>query len=214
VTQKLVFAWQDSTGASSPTFQVIVEFQNQGTGWVQQSPGIGPRFSILGPSGAVTINNGVFSHALPELVGPGDKGYLLEDGTWPNTTVAAFATVDVTLGPGSFSRVAAPPDASFKMNAIKWATSGSNPGINASGTWIDLGSAPVGDIDIAVLCIGKDGSILGAAMDTSAIGGYIGYTLKQPRPFGTDVATPPLKPSDCAKSIGLLGQSATDSRLN
>lgn len=215
VTRELVFAWEDPPGSSNIPFQVIIEFKNKGTGWAEMIPDMSARVFIMDPTGAVTIDyTGWLRDAFPEFVGPGQTGYLFGTTSSRNKKVADFASVEYSLGPGSLPGVQMPgsvscrcfrsvasPGVKFEVNGIKWRTDDSHPGLLASGSVTT--SNRIASAAVLVMCISGNGSILGATAQT-----YLGsLPPNQPTAFETANRTPPLKPSDCATSVGLLGQN-------
>jgi hypothetical protein len=217
LTRELVFAWEDSPGYIST--QVIIEFKNQGAGWAQTFPDLNSDVFTFDTNGAQTgLGAGPLDYALPEFVAPGETGYLLAVNGGPTygmVKVTDFATVEYALGPGSVPgvqmpgskpcrcfRSVAPPGVTFEVGGINWLSDGSHLGLLASGSVTPSGGNAIPVARVAVLCIGADGSILGV---TTALS-LKNFLPDEPNAFETTVDTPPLKPSDCATSLGLFAQ--------
>ena len=217
LTRELVFAWKEPNDPTTPIHsQVIVEFKNQGKGWAQIFPDLFAKISVFASSGALTYEGqGWLGWALPEFVAPGETGYLFGDGGGLSTKLEDYATVEYALGPGSLPgvktpgtapchcfRSVAPPGVTFHMDRITWRSDASHPGLLASGSVTVSGGNAIPLARVAVLCIGADGSILGA---TTVRYNISDVHPNEPTAFDTVDSTPPLKPSDCATSIGLFG---------
>lgn len=92
ITKKIIHAWVSS--ASYVRYQVIVEVHNSGTGWADMVRGSSD-YTVYDKTGGVT-DTGSFVYAYPRYLGPGETGYLLDDGITDNAKVADFVTVDAT----------------------------------------------------------------------------------------------------------------------
>ena len=215
-TQQLVFAWDEPQFPGSIGIDVLVEFKNQGKGWAQMTPKVPYYLTFLDATGAVTEEGpGWYGRPFPEFVGPGEKGYLLDaTSSRMNAKVTDYARVEVGLGPGSLPGVqmpdsvscrcfnsVAPPGSTYEVSGITWRSDGSQPGLVAHGSITISGRGAIPYAAVAVLCIGADGSILGGTYQSS----LVDVQPNQPNAFETVIHTPPLKPSDCATSVGLLG---------
>lgn len=203
-THELLFAWQDNHDASLVGYQIIAVLENQGAGWADLIP-TQSRFSVLDASGNTTVD-GLFTFGYPEFIAPGATGYLVGDGL-SGGKVADFVTVTDSIGPLSFLFVTS-PQATFVVSGITWRTEPPDylgPGLTATGTVTTAWPTEIKHVDVAVLCIGSDGAILGAteAQLSQSI------SPNQNTSFETVSTTPPLKPSDCATSVGVAGTYQT-----
>ena len=186
-----VYAWKSFAGSSYVSYQVIVEVVNEGNGWAELA-GFSSDYTILSPSGGVTAT-GRFIYEYPKYLGPGETGYLVEDSSQDGVTVDAFASVDVS---GRYDQ-SPEPDITFEVSDIVWRNAQFSDGLTATG-FLTATGGDAESVSLAVLCIGDDGSPLGATT-TNLIQNVTDGVRKG---FETVSETPPLSASQCASTVG------------
>jgi len=197
-TRQVLIAGTDPSGKMTSAYQVIVELKNSGPDWATLAP-FAERLTIKRPDGSQVLT-AQFTFAYPDTVAAGGFGYLIDNGTDPSP-VADLATLEITgVGSYALARAIAVPGATFEVSDIVWVADAKSGGLNATGNVTTTSSKPVPYAIVAVLCIGPDGSILGATtthdpIANPAIGAKTAFT--------TDVPTPRLIASACASSIGV-----------
>jgi hypothetical protein len=186
-----VLAWKSFEGSDFVSYQVILELHNAGNGWAEISP-FNSDYTVLNGDGGV-VATGSFTYAYPEFLGPDETGYLIEDSAQDGVAVADFVSVDVA-GRYDDSR---PPAVTFEVADVTWRAEEFSDGLTATG-FVTATGGDVSDLALAVLCIGDDGTPLGATT-TNLIQNVTDGVRKG---FETVTETPPLSASQCAQTLG------------
>jgi hypothetical protein len=188
--KEVVLAWKTYKGSAYVDYQVIVELKNLGTGWAEVS-GFDSDYTVLDAGGDVTTT-GSFTYEFPKFIGPGETGYLIEDSSDDGVKTTDFASVQVD---GRYDDVDA-ADQVLKVTGIKWHRDAYDGTLTATG--FVTSTEDLTDAALAVVCISDTGQILGATWTNL----LQNITAGKPKGFETVANTPPLRVSQCAKSLG------------
>lgn len=196
-TQEVVLAWKGQY-SDYVSYQVVLEVKNTGTGWVELNA-FRSDYTILGPDGGV-ITTGGFLYEYPKFIGPGEFGYLIEDGSdigGGGSTVADYASVEIAA---RYDAVDA-PEVTFEVTDIALKPESFGGGVIATG--FVTPSKDVSDAALAVICFDAQGQVLGGT-STNLLQNL---TAGERKGFETVIGTPPLKASDCVTVGGFASDA-------
>jgi hypothetical protein len=179
-------------GGTGVSYAVFVAVRNTSNGWVHVDT-FKSSYSILSRGGP-QMDRGALG-AVPETIGPGQVGYLVGGNTYQTMkgiTPADFAGATVSVH--IVSSAVATPTATVVISGIGWTKGGT--GLFATGVATADGAA-VPYVVVNVLCIGKDGKVLG-----EAVGPLHDLLPGKPKTFETEYATARLKAGQCASAFG------------
>lgn len=183
-----VVAWMPQFG-DSPWGQVFVEIVNDGDGWAELQPGDSD-FTILDANGGL-VTTGFFIYAYPEILGPGETGYLaMETVGDPGQSPEDFVTVEAE---GGYDPVRE-PDVTFEFADVQWRQDEFSGGMTAAGFL--TATADVEDAVVGVFCIGPEGTPLGFSY-TNLVQNI---TAGERKAFETVGSTPPLTADRCVET--------------
>lgn len=151
-TQQIVHAWASS--GTYVRYEVIVEVKNSGSGWADMMAGSSD-YTVYDKDGGVTAT-GNFLYAYPRYLGPGETGYLLEQGIESGVKADAFVTVEAN---GQYNPVdsAGPVLTTDKIKLKAAAYSGA---VDATGTVTNTSSVDVKRVVIGVIMFDSSGNPL------------------------------------------------------
>lgn len=174
-------------------YVVAVPLTNSGQGWAEISS-FSSDYTLLDAGGGI-ITTGSFTYALPERIGPGETGYLLEYGIDDSGTAAAdFATVEAEA---RFEQVDE-GGPTVEVTDVTWRTDDFSQGLTATGFLTS--SVAMDSAAVVVLCLADDGSILGVT-STNLVQNVRAAERKA---FETIQSTGPLTADQCATSPGYV----------
>jgi len=159
--EPVIATWKGQYGETR--VQIILPVRNTGSGWLQL-----PRSSsayLITDSEGLEVARGVFTAALPESIGPGDTGYLVD------TLSVAFANADEYRSAKTAVRAipVSKPDVVLSVGEVEL-SKGSDGGLRATGTVHNGGAATARSVVAGVIAVGENGVAVGALLDLTDVG--------------------------------------------
>jgi hypothetical protein len=134
-------------------YQVFITVKNDGAGWIDSMRGHSD-YTVYGPNNGVTTV-GTFRYAYPRFLGPGETGYLLDEGSSTGTTLGDFVRVEASFG---YKAVAEPgPILVADKVSLKPNVYGS---LDVTGTVTNEGTVGVSDTVVGVVMFDAAGKPL------------------------------------------------------
>lgn len=192
ITRTFFKVWTDSIGYAH--YEAIVELQNVGGG--SADIGGSQDYSIYAKDGSV-LETGSFTYAFPKVLGPGQKGYLVESSTFDEGVKAASVGKfdDSSL---TWSATSDDPTALFKVTNVKVRQESYGTGLEASGVVTNTTSTDATMAVAGIIFFDAKGTIIGGLIDNSLDNIFAGKS----KAFKTSYpGTPPLKPTNVSKTV-------------
>jgi hypothetical protein len=155
-----ILSWTGPFGESR--VQVIVPVRNAGAGWVRL-PRAASTYRLLDRT-RHELDGGVFTATLPELLGPGETGYLIDTLSASFSDPNAIGTTTVSLG----SAAAEGPASSLAVLDIEMST-GPGGGLRVVGQVRNDGKEPVTTALVGVVVLDGDRRPAGAVYDLTDV---------------------------------------------
>jgi hypothetical protein len=195
--EPVIATWKGRYGETR--VQIIQPVRNNGGGWLQL-----PRSSstyLITDSEGVEVARGVFTAALPEYIGPGDTGYLVD------TLSAAFASADEFRSAETTVDAipVAKPDVALSVGGVEL-SQGVDGGLRATGSVRNEGATTARSVVAGIVAVGENGVAEGALLDLTDIGDLEpGMTLR----FDTEYpGAPPISGGSPGKVLGFAYSSS------
>ena len=183
--------WRGSLGELR--LQVIVGVRNGGTAWMRLTRSAST-YSVYNASHRV-VAGGVFTTALPEVIGPGQTGYLVDtlSVAFGNPKDFARSRVKVSASPTQ------PPQTHLVVSSVSISMS-ADRGLKAGGEVRNDGESTVRSIVAGVVVLDGKGRPLAAVYDLTDApqldpGATIAFETEYP-------GAPPVGPESAAKLLG------------
>lgn len=139
-------------------FMVIQEVINTGTGWAELRA-FDSSYEIFDQSGAV-LTTASFLYSYPVYIGPGETGYLIEEGVQDGADEADFASVNVD---GRYRDVEGPPDQMLETSNLTLRVRSLDDSLFVTGQARNTGTRDVDRAQVAAIFFGSDREIIGAS---------------------------------------------------
>jgi hypothetical protein len=186
-----ILTWTGVFGESR--IQVIVPVRNTGTGWVRL-PRAASSYRLLDDRRR-ELDGGVFSATLPEVLGPGETGYLVDTLSASFSDPRAIATTRVSLGSAPTDR----PASGLTVSDLEL-SSGASGGLRAVGQVRNDGDESVPTALVGVVVLDGDDRPAGAVYDLTDVTDLGPGSVAC---FDTDYpGAPPLDDPDAYTAVG------------
>jgi hypothetical protein len=172
-------------------YLVIQEVSNVGDGWAEMAA-FDSSFEIFDADGAV-VTTGNFLYAYPVALGPGQTGYLIEQGVEEGFRVDDFHSVTFD---GRYRDLARPPDQALEVSNITLRRADYDDGLYVTGQAQNTGTEDIDSAHVAAIFFDDQGNIIGAS--TTNLLEHI--DAGQTKAFET-IGSNPLRPSDVADYV-------------
>ncbi|MBA2557664.1 MAG: hypothetical protein H0V12_10045 [Chloroflexi bacterium] len=176
--------------------QVIVEVQNTGDGWVEILP-FESTFTIYDEGGGV-VESGGFIYAYPNLLGPGESGYVAES-VYSDSGVGDLARVEVDM----YYDPIPEPNNLLTVSNVRTRGASFGDGLEATGEVTNEGIAPVDSATVGVFFLNSSGEPLGFAYTNLVANIAAGAT----KGFSTVGETPPIRQRDVAETVAFASDT-------
>jgi hypothetical protein len=191
ITQTFFKVWATDYGTY---YQGIVEIENTGGG--AADIGGGQDYTIFDKDGGVLVTDS-FTYAFPRAIGPGQKGYLINTGTFDKGVktgdVGQFDTSAL-----QFSDRADGPTVLFKVSNVKVQQVSYGVGLQTSGVITNTTATNATEVIAGAVFFDSQGKIIGGLYANNvgnvAAGKLKGYKTSYP-------GTPPLEPAMVKKTV-------------
>lgn len=180
--------------------QVIVPVRNAGAGWIEL-PRSTSTYRVVDGAGR-EIASGLFTAALPEVIGPGEIGYLIETVSSAFVVGRGERAVQADIKAVATER----PIARLSVDALK-ASTAPDGGLRVTGRVRNVGSSATGWVMAGAIVLDRTGRPLGAAYDPGRIG-----TIQPGASATFDTSYPGAPPmtANAAKLVGVVYEALDD----
>jgi hypothetical protein len=113
----------------------------------------------------VEVARGVFTAALPEYIGPGDTGYLVDTLSVAFANAEEYRSAETTVGAVPVSK----PDIALSVGGVELSR-GLDGGLRATGSVRNEGPTTARSVVAGVVVVGENGVAEGAVLDLTDIG--------------------------------------------
>jgi hypothetical protein len=152
ITKTSLVRWINAI--DNPSYQLVLEVTNSGGGWADLYAS--SDYTVFAADGSVTTTDTIY-YGFPRYLGPGQKGYLLGEGSGDGGKLTDYTKVDVSL---VYNEVDGPGD-ELTVSNTKIKSGYFGDGVDVTGIVKNTSALPASSSVVAAILFDSSGKTLG-----------------------------------------------------